>query len=220
MDLITVQNEIATKETFQTAVVALAGLEYDIKKVKVTDDESYAVAAEMLIQAKGHVKALNEMRLYATKPARKFTESINAMMKVYTEKFEMVGGLFNAINDKMVEYKREHEASARVAAAEQIKASNITEMEAKAEMMTPKVVETDSGSSYLKDDVQVTCTNPIKALKAFMDGRNTLSLSDLLDHIAPFMESWVKKNHKLYSERKWKRYGMEVVLKKKVATRT
>jgi len=218
MDLVTVENKIALDENFQTAVIALAGLEYDIKKAKVTDDESYAVASEMLIQAKGHVKALNEMRLYATKPARKFTESINAMMKIYTEKFE--GGLFADLSDKMVEYKRQHEAEARVAAAEQIKASNLDEMEAKAEMMTPRVVETDSGSSYLKDDVKVTCTNPIKALKAFMDGRNQLSLEDLLEYIAPFMESHVKKHHKLYSEKKWKRYGFDVVIKKKVATRT
>ena len=61
MDLVTVENKIALDENFQTAVIALAGLEYDIKKAKVTDDESYAVASEMLIQAKGHVKALNEM---------------------------------------------------------------------------------------------------------------------------------------------------------------
>jgi ASC-1-like (ASCH) protein len=220
MDLVTVQNEIATKETFQTAVIALAGLEYDIKKAKVTDDESYAAASEMLIQAKGHVKALNELRLYATKPARKFTESINAMMKIYTEKFEEKSGLLAGLSDKMVEWKQAHEATARAAAAEQIKASNIAEMEVKAEMMTPRVVETDSGSSYLKDDVKVTCTNPIKALKAFMDGRNQLSLQDLLEYIAPFMESHVKKHHKLYSEKKWKRYGFEVVIKKKVATRT
>ena len=227
MNLITTQQGIAEQEAFQKSLVELALLEYDIKTIKVVDEESYAVASEQLLRAKQHVKALNEMRLYATKPARDFTDGINAFFKEYTNKFERKGGLLGMLNDKMVDYKTEQMKEAMAAqeraAREQIKAEDIEETAAKAEMMTPStVLEVDSGKTYLKDDFQVEIVDMVKFVKAVGDGRNTIPMREYYDRWEEASMSLLRQHARgeMYSEAKWRKYGVKVVKKKKIATRS
>jgi predicted nucleic acid-binding Zn-ribbon protein len=227
MDLITTQQGIAEQEEFQKSLVELALLEYDIKSIKVVDEESYAVASEQLLRAKKHVKALNEMRLYATKPARDFADGINAFFKEYTGKFERKGGLLGILNDKMVDYKakqmKEAMAEQERAARAQITAEGIDETAVKAEMLTPStVLEVDSGKTYLKDDLQVEIIDMVKFVKSVGDGRNTIPMREYYERweevSMPLLRQHVRSE--MYSEAKWRKYGVRVVKKKKIATRS
>lgn len=212
-------SEIGSSEEFMNAVIELAGLKQFVPTIKVKDDAGRALAAETRARVHDLRKSLEAMRKTAKGP---YLEMGRVVDNIFKPCLEDCKALADQIDGEYIPYVREQELifaeTQRKAMKAQIEAQNIEETEAKAEMMQPqKVIDTDSGKTFLRDDVEVEVVNEVKLIKSALDGRNTIP-KDVIQINESKLRQLCRGN--MYSERKWLKYGVKVTKVKKVQSRT
>jgi len=216
--------EITSSEMFLDAVMEVAKFKQMVPNIRVRDEETRVIAAEVRGQMVKVRNDLETMRKQAGEPYRLMLNTINAMFKPKVEAFkpllEHVDGEMAVFeeNQKLI-YAEEQ----KKAAQKQIEASNIAETTVKAEMMTPQTtVDTNSGKTFSREDVEVEIVNPIKFVKAVLDGRNTIPMRDYLDRWIASTMTLLKQHARgdMYAPDKWAKYGVKVTKVKKYTTRT
>jgi len=212
-------SEISGSEQFMDVVIAVAGLKQFVPTIRVKDDAQKAVAAETRAQVHTLKKDLEAMRKSAKGPYLEMGKVVDNIFKPFMADCE---GMLKHIDGEYLPYVKEQEfiiaEEQKRAMAAQIEASNVTETEAKAKMMTPSnVTDTDSGKTIVQDDITVEIVNDIKLIKAVLDGRNTLPL-DLISINEVKLKQLCRGS--MYSAKKWAKYGVKVVRTRKVQSRT
>ena len=211
--------EISTSEVFMDAVVELSRLEQFVPTVRVRDDASKAIAAETRAQVKTLEKNLDSMRKSAGAPYLTMTKTVNNLFKPFLASCKKMS---EHIDGEYLPYETEQqlvfEETQKAAMKAQIEAQNIGETAVVAEMMQPAgVTDTDSGKTFIRDDIKVTIVNLIKLIKTALDGRNQIPI-DIIQINEAKLKQLCRGN--MYSVKKWAKYGVKVEKTRKVTTQT
>lgn len=211
--------EIGSSELFKDSIVEFSRLKQFVPTIKVKDDTGKALAAETRATIHTLKKSFEAMRKSAKGPYLEMGKVVDNIFKPF---LDSCGSMLEHIDSEYVPYMVKQEervaAAQREAMRQQIEAKNVEESKVKAEMMTPSnVTETDSGKTFLQDNLTVEVVNEVKLIKAVLDGRNTIPLD-----VIQINEVKLKQlcRGSMYSEKKWAKYGVKVVRTKKVQTRT
>ena len=212
-------SEISGSKKFMDAVIAVSGLKQLVPRIRVVDDKTKAVAAETRAQVHQWKKDLEDMRKSAKGPYLEMGKVVDNIFKPFLEDCK---GMLQHIDGEYLPYEQEQQLvyaeTQKAALAAEIEASNITETEAKAEMMAPSnVTETNSGKTIVRDDLSVEIVNDVKLIKAVLDGRNTIPL-DLISINEVKLKQLCRGD--MYSAKKWAKYGVKVVRTRKVQSQT
>jgi len=169
-------DQISSSEEFMNGVIELAGLKQLVPTIKVKDEASRAVAAETRAKIQTLKKTFEEMRRSAKGPYLEMGRVVDNIFKPFLEDCK---SLNDRIDGEYIPYVREQELvfaeQQQEAMRKQIEAKNVEETIVKAAMMQPGgVIETDSGKTFTRGDVEVEVVNEIKLIKAALDGRNTI----------------------------------------------
>ena len=212
-------DQISSSEEFMNGVIELAGLKQLVPTIKVKDEASRAVAAETRAKIQTLKKTFEEMRRSAKGPYLEMGRVVDNIFKPFLEDCK---SLNDRIDGEYIPYVREQELvfaeQQKEAMRKQIEAKNAEETIVKAAMMQPGgVIETDSGKTFTRGDVEVEVVNEIKLIKAALDGRNTIPRD-----VVQINEAKLRQlcRGSMYSEKKWLKYGVRVVKVTKVQTRT
>ena len=217
-------SEISGSEQFMDVVVAVAGLKQLVPTIRVKDDAQKAVAAETRAQVHTLKKDLEAMRKSAKGPYLEMGKVVDNIFKPFLVDCDT---MLKHIDGEYLPYVKDQEfiiaEEQKRAMAAQIEASNVSETEAKAKMMTPSnVTDTDSGKTIVQDDLTVEIVNDVKFFRAVMDGRNTIPMKEMFEKMTPAVMPLLKQlcRGEMYSAKKWAKYGVRVVRTRKVQSRT